>query len=158
MVNFKDVGVDKDEVVNSSGTVINPATEDGNLATIAGVDFATQTTLSALNAKVVPSVFYTHDFPSAAVGATQDVTAVPKRSFSIQCVAVGGTMTAWNVNLEVSLNGTTWTTIMSHATSDGDSNTKCTGLSHYPARYFRANATVITLNTASALTVNVLAE
>ena len=36
---------------NVAGTTINPATEDGNLATIAGKDFATQTTLALIKAK-----------------------------------------------------------------------------------------------------------
>jgi len=36
------------KVRNSEGTVVSPATEDGNLATLAEVDFATQTTLAAI--------------------------------------------------------------------------------------------------------------
>ena len=36
------------KVRDSGGDVVNPATEDGNLATLAEVDFATQTTLAAI--------------------------------------------------------------------------------------------------------------
>jgi len=36
---------------DAAGNVINPAKEDGNLATIAGKDFATETTLALVKAK-----------------------------------------------------------------------------------------------------------
>lgn len=39
------------KIRKSDGTVINPAAEDGNLATLAGKDFATQTTLAAIKGK-----------------------------------------------------------------------------------------------------------
>lgn len=38
-------------IVDASGNIIAPALEAGNLATIAGKDFATQTTLAAIKAK-----------------------------------------------------------------------------------------------------------
>src|ERR1044071_2285093 len=38
-------------VLDSAGNRINPAKEDGNLATIAAKDFATQTTLALIKAK-----------------------------------------------------------------------------------------------------------
>lgn len=56
-----DGAVYKIEVISKSrksdGTIIDPATEGGNLATLAGKDFATETTLAAVKAKTdnIPS-------------------------------------------------------------------------------------------------------
>ena len=60
--------------------------------------------------------------------------------------------------VDASLDDVTYTTILSHTQADGDAVTKFTGASFYPARYFRTNVTVMTLNTATRVTVNVLAQ
>lgn len=135
-------------------------------------DAATETTLVNIDGKLTAcdtsnisgavtstpsSTYYENIFSVAGSGVTQDVSSGPKKSFSIQCVAVGGTLTSWTVDLEASLDGVTFTTILTHATADGDSASKFTGSSLYPARYFRVNATDVTLNTATGLKVIVLA-
>jgi hypothetical protein len=102
--------------------------------------------------------FYSDTASVVRVMTAQNITLLPARSFSIQVVAVGGTVTAWTVAVQASLDGVTYTTILSHTQADGDAVTKFTGASFYPARYFRANVTALTLNTATMITVNVLAE
>ena len=102
--------------------------------------------------------FYSDTASIIKVMTAQNITLLPAKSFSLQVVAVGGTVTAWTVALQASLDGVTYTTILSHTQADGDAVTKFTGASFYPARYFRTNATVMTLNTATRVTVNVLAQ
>ena len=135
--------------IQGLGTAGTPA---GGVVTVQGVSSGTVLPV------ILPASFYTHVFATAVDGATQDITTSPKKSFSIQVIAVGGVITAWTVNVQVSLDGTTFTTILSHGTADGDSVTKFTGASMYPARYFKANVTTLTLDTATGATVNILAQ
>ena len=102
--------------------------------------------------------FFSDTATVVRVMTVQDISMSPKKSFSLQVVAVGGSVTSWTVAVQASLDGVTYTTVLSHTQADGDAVTKFTGSSFYPARYFRANVTALTLNTATKITVNVLAE
>lgn len=158
-----------------TGTVDIATLPDINIATLPTVNVTGAvdvSTLPDITIGTMPSVtgsvnvdnlpilskFYTHDFAAAGTGAVQDITLNPFKSYSIQCVAVGGAMTSWDVDIECSLDGTNWTAVLNHATADLDGTIKFTGAAMYPARYFRANANDITLDTATALTVNILGE
>ena len=96
---------------------------------------------------------YSHTFTATATGAAQDLTANPKKDWSLQCTTVGGTVTTWTVNLQVSLDGVNYTTILAHTNSTGTGVVTCT-TSAVPALYYRVDAT-LALGTGTGLLVNV---
>ena len=113
---------------------------------------------SAQAVSALPSAYQTTDVIVAGTGTVIDRTASPLKSFSLQCLAVGGAMTTWSVDVQISLDGVTFATVLNHATADSDGTIKFTGDSYFPARYIRFNATDVTLNTATALRINILAQ
>lgn len=84
-------------------------------------------------------------FTTATAGTAQDVTAQGFSKFALQC-AQTGTVTSWTVVLQVSLDGTNYSTILTHTKADdGDGVVIFTGPNRYPALYFRSNCTELTL-------------
>lgn len=74
-------------------------------------------------------------------------------TFALQIVEVGGTLTAWDVRLEGSLDGVSWSTIRTHVTGDGAGATVFTGANRYSPRYVRVNVSGLTLGTATSISV-----
>ena len=65
--------------------------------------------------------------------------------FALQ-VKETGTVTSWTVVVQVSLDGTNYVTILTHTKAgDGDGAIVFSGPNRYPALYFRANCTAVTL-------------
>lgn len=57
-----------------------------------------------------------------------------------------GTVTSWTVQLQVSLDGTNYATILTHTKAgDQDGGIVFSGPNRYPALYFRANVSALTL-------------
>lgn len=84
-------------------------------------------------------------FTTTADGTAQDISAQGFSKFAIQ-VKQTGTVTSWTVVLQVSLDGTNYATVLSHTKAgDGDGAIVFTGPNRYPALYFRASCTAITL-------------
>lgn len=80
----------------------------------------------------------------AANGTTVDVSANPVKFFALQVVK-SGAVTVWDVRLEGSIDGTNFTTILTHTNATGDLLTvwqAAGGLN--PVRYFRARLVSIT--------------
>jgi hypothetical protein len=87
-------------------------------------------------------------YTATANGTTVDATANPVKYFSIQVKGTGAAPTTWDIRLEVSLDGTNFTTIITHATADGDGIVKALA-SPFPARYFRSRCAGIALGGAT---------
>jgi hypothetical protein len=83
-------------------------------------------------------------FSATATGVTLDLHGSPCKYFSLQATGVGGALTLWTILLEISLDGSAWTTLLTHATATLDGIT-LSGSSATPALYARARATSITL-------------
>jgi len=81
---------------------------------------------------------------------TGDGTAVNSadlgvKHYSLQVVATGA-VSAWTVNLQVSLDGTNYVTILTHTqAANGTGAVVFSGANVYPALYFRTNCSAITL-------------
>jgi hypothetical protein len=96
-------------------------------------------------------------FTATSTGALATISApggAPFATYAILVKGTDGSLTSWTVNLEGSLNGVDWTTICTHNSTAGstvwDTNGKaCTSV--------RANVSALTLNTATSVTVIVVA-
>lgn len=115
---------------------------------------ASETTLAAFSAKTAS---YQQSAPYTVTGAgtTVDMTAAPAKYFTIQVIGVGGTPTAWDVRLECSLEGTSWTQVLQHTNVDGNGLTKPLAIP-FPCLRMRANIAGLTLAPAAAIGVGIL--
>lgn len=93
-------------------------------------------------------------FTSTTSGTTVNCATKPLKWFSIS-VAQTGTVTAWTVVLEVSLDGANFTTIATH-TQASLTGILVAAVAATPALYFRARATVITLGLGTSVTATIL--
>ena len=95
-------------------------------------------------------------FTGTANGATVDATADPVTQFTVQVVGTGAGASVWDVRLEGSLDGTNFTTILSHTNATGDKVVLWSGLTLYPSRYFRSRVAGLTLGGATNIVVTIL--
>jgi hypothetical protein len=95
-------------------------------------------------------------FTGAGSGATIDVSTRAVSAFAIQVTGTGATPTAWNVVLEASLDGVTFTTVVTATQADGDGKTRWTGAIRFPALYFRSRCVSLTLGSATNIVVTIL--
>ena len=68
---------------------------------------------------------------------------------------VTSTAATWTVVLEGSLDGVTYTTILSHSNSDGTA-VKWTAANLYPVRYFRSRCSALTLNGGTSVVASIV--
>lgn len=96
------------------------------------------------------------NFSGKGPGQTIDVSSNPMQEFSLQVSAVG-TVTAWSVVLEGSLDNVSFTTILTHSnlTLLIGSNTS-TAANKFPMRYFRTRVVSITALLGGSITTNIL--
>jgi len=97
------------KTTDAAGNVINPAKEDGNLATIAGKDFATETTLTAIKTGTDKII------TSPATEAKQDdiITAINNGLQSPTDMEGGGKNLVGTIPVEVTFAGITEAIIIS---------------------------------------------
>ena len=98
------------------------------------------------------------DFTGASNGATVNVDQSMDGTFSLSVNETGGAATSWTVVLEGSLDGTNWTTIITHARTDG------VGVMKWPAdairrpvRFLRSRCSAVVLGAATKITATFLA-
>lgn len=93
----------------------------------------------------VGSVSAAYTLTTTASGDTFRMDDREKTSFSLQCVETG-TTTSWTVVVEISLDGSNWTTVLSHTrASDGSGAVITTGANLYPATYMRVTCSALSL-------------
>ena len=96
-------------------------------------------------------------FAGVGVSPPVDVSDKPVRSFSIQVAGVGGTPTAWSVELQTSLDGVNYSEIMTHDNLTYVSGEVLhSGANLAPTLYFRAEVKTLTLAPATSLTVGII--
>lgn len=98
----------------------------------------------------------TQVFTVTGNGTTIDCSSAPAKSFSLQVKGVGAAPTAWDVILEGSNDGSTFSQIAQHQTVDTDGVIKFTGTGFFPCKKFRARVASLTLGPATGLTVSTL--
>lgn len=91
-------------------------------------------------------------------GTTVSVEEAPMRNWTIMVKGTGGVPTAWDVVLEGSLDGTTFSEILNHNTLIGNGENLYSGTTLFPALYFRTRIVTLTLGPASDVVVNVLGQ
>ena len=95
----------------------------------------------------------TDDYTGTANGTSVDISHRPCKHFAMQVSGVGGTPTGWTVQLQGSLDGVTWTLIISHTASADALGSTEPSLVFTPYNFVRSSAGGITLNGATALRV-----
>lgn len=93
-------------------------------------------------------------YTTTANGTTVTVATFPLKYFSIS-VAQTGTVTAWDVRLEVSLDNTTFTTVLTHTNVTG-SGVSLNYVSPWPTLYFRSRCAAITLGAGTNVIATIL--
>ena len=99
----------------------------------------------------------TDNFSVAGNGVTVDTSLRPLSVFSLGVDGVGGTPTAWQVVLEGSLDGTKWSTILTHTQlSPGLGLTISSGSNRDPSLFMRSRCVSVILGSASAIKTTIL--
>lgn len=99
----------------------------------------------------------TDTFTGATTGTTVDAKPSGFKSFALQVKGTGASATAWNVVLEVSLDGTNYATLLTHASAEGDADGGIvwSGAADSPCLYFRSRVVSVTLGSATNLSVTI---
>lgn len=94
-------------------------------------------------------------FTGTGNGVTVDASAVGFKHFALQ-VTETGTVTSWTVVLEGSIDGTTFTTILSHTKAGDGSGVTVWDPRAVPCLYFRARCTALTLGAGTDVVARIL--
>jgi hypothetical protein len=114
-------------------------------------------TVSVSTAGTAPNVNISYPgVSSLGPSVATDVSDRPMSSFTLQVVGVPSPATLWEIVLEGSIDGVTFSEIMKHTTNVGDGKNLYSGTTLFPVNYFRVNTTILTLGPATSLTVNLL--
>jgi len=96
-------------------------------------------------------------FSGTGVGTALQFSQNPLSKFGLSVARKGGTATSWTVNLQISLDNTIWTTILTHTlATTGDGQIITTLNNFYPAQYARAQCTAVVLGTATSIEASIV--
>jgi hypothetical protein len=96
-------------------------------------------------------------FTSTGNGTAVDASTRPMRSFALQVTGTGATPTSWTVVLEGSLDGTTFTTLITHVNgTNGNGATAWGDAVDTPVLYFRSRVSALSLGSATNIIALVL--
>lgn len=101
----------------------------------------------------VPFATRQDTYTGATSGTAVDASSGPFKYYSIQVKGTGTGAFAWSVVLEGSLDNTTWSTLLTHAATDG-STISTTGPA--PMKYFRSRCASVTLGSATNLVTTIV--
>lgn len=93
-------------------------------------------------------------FTVPANGTTVTSTSAPKQNFALQ-VNQTGTVDAWNVVVQTSLDGTNFTTVLTHTEATGTGVTVF--VADKPALYYRSKLVSVTLGAGTNVVATILA-
>ena len=148
-------------VAVSSGVVLGPGSTANSIGSVAIVGGATGNLLgyallstglagAAIDPRYLPAFETRVDsFTSAANGTAVVLTAKPLSQYGIQVVGASSTPTSWDVRLEGSLDGTYYSTILTHTQVTGDRAILWSGATLSPSLYFRSRCAGLVLGVAS---------
>jgi hypothetical protein len=95
-------------------------------------------------------------FTGTGNGTAVDSSAGAKQWFGIQVKGTGAAATSWTANLQASLDGTNYSTILTHAnTTDTDGSIAWIS-TPAPALYFRSNVSAVSLGSATNIVVTIV--
>lgn len=94
-------------------------------------------------------------FTGTGNGTAVNVATTGRSRFGMAVKGTGAAASAWTVNLQVSLDGTNYATLLSHANSDGDGAAVWVPTPS-PALYFRTNVSALTLGSATNIVVTII--
>lgn len=94
-------------------------------------------------------------FTGTGNGTAVDVSTRPNKYFALQ-VTETGTVTSWTVVLEGSLDGTTYSTIMSHTRAGNGSGSTLWNPTAVPCRFFRSRCSALTLGAGTNVVARIL--
>lgn len=100
---------------------------------------------------------------SAVVNATStarggEPLSEPVKFYSLQVRGSTGTVTAWDVRLEISIDGVNFSPVVSHQTTDGNGAIKTSTSAPYgfPATFMRIRTNSIDTSTVKSLVINAI--
>lgn len=95
-------------------------------------------------------------FTGTGNGAAVDVSSAGRKWYGVQVKGTGAAATSWTVNLQASLDGTNYATILTH-TNTVDSDGAIAWISTpAPALYFKSNVSAVTLGSATNIVVTIV--
>ena len=98
-------------------------------------------------------------FTAAGNGVTQRILGTPRTKFTLKVSGTGAVPTAWNVVLEGSLDDSTYTTILTHASGvEANNELKYSGASNFAVVFFRSRVVSLTLGSATDIVVSIYAS
>jgi hypothetical protein len=98
-------------------------------------------------------------YTGTASGTTVDVSAQGMKHFGIQVKGTGAAPTSYTVLLEGSLDGTNFSTLLTHTNSSpGDGLILHSGASVLPVLYFRSRCTALVLGSATNIVVTIIGK
>lgn len=162
------VKADLDSIVTNttgSATAANQTTGNTSLSSVVTNTALLSTTNSTLatiatntgNAAQASSFIHTDTLSTATNGVSQDVgVGNLVKTFAIVAKGTGAAPTTLALNLEVSLDSTNWTVLLT-VNQANDGIITSTGDVLFPARYFRCDITSLTLGGASNIVVTIAA-
>jgi hypothetical protein len=104
------------------------------------------------SAAAVQSANYT----STGYGAVVDCSSVGASRCSIQVKGTGASATSWDVRLEGSLDGVSYTPLLQHSDNSADGSIVASGPNVYLVRYLRVNVSALSLGSATDIKVVVV--
>jgi hypothetical protein len=114
-------------------------------------------TVNVSSAGTAPNINVSHaGIVGIGTSAVTDVSDRPMSSFTMQVKGVPSAATLWEVALEGSIDGTSFSQIMKHTTLMGDGENLYSGTTLFPVNYFRINTVILTLGAATSIIVNLL--
>jgi len=145
------------------GPVLSGGLDSSSLARFLKLDSAGKvlienfdSTISGVTANVAHS---TRSDTFIATGSGVTVTpSSASQSYALQVTGTGATATTWDVRLEASLDGVTFTTILTHTNVTGDGVTIFSGASLSPATRFRSRVAGLVLGGATNIVVQILGQ
>ena len=95
---------------------------------------------------------------AAQVGVTVDTSVNLAELFGIQVKGTGAAPTTWNVVLEGSLDGTNFSTILTHTNVTGDGAVVWSGSLFSPSLFFRSRVSALNLGSATDIVVTIIGK
>ena len=145
----------KQDTGNTSLGTINTSlvSVDGKTPALSGgkVPVVFTTPVSIVPAHATRADTYT----TTASGVTVDSSAVPLQHYGIQVKGTGAAPTSWTALLEGSLDGTNFSTLITHNANDGSILWLIGGV-NLPCLYMRSRVSALSLGSATNIVVTII--
>lgn len=103
-----------------------------------------------------PSTNTTNTYFGTSSSPSINAGLLPMKFYALQVLGIGATPTSWTVNLEGSVNNSTFTTILQHTQAIGDGILLYSGANIYPSLYIRSRVSAVSLGGATSIAVTIL--